>query len=452
MHINREKVATFLSALLILFLITPISSSFAATTGSAPCITSVTTSATVKTIYTGGNCYIVFTGGANNWIAPSNVSSVSILVIGGGGAGGSVAWGGGGGAGGIVWDTSYPVTPSTSYSLTVGDSGTPGPPLSTATSDFPSTRSQNGGDTWFYSNSTFVAKGGGAGSSYAYSTTVSTYCDGAAGGSGGGATECNVSGHTNAGGTTTQTLPTGANLYWGYVGGNTATNSNQSGGGGGGSGGVGKASAASQSPGAGGDGTTYFKPLLTAIASLMPQAWQDTTTNGNIAGGGGGAASAGAAGGAGGGGAGGTNGVNYSNGTSGVPNTGSGGGGASCCGPIGTGGYGGSGLIVIQYASNINTSISIALAGNATTGTYRSPITINATTVNNNANVKFFQNGKVIPGCQSVASVNFQASCTYRPSIIGQLLIKAVLVASGGFYSSNSLPVNISVAARAGKR
>jgi len=443
------KLALFVANFLIILVLAPIQYSYAGSIGSSPCASTVTTTSTTSVVYSGGKCYIIFKSGSNAWTAPTGLSSVSLLVIGGGGAGGSGAGGGGGGAGGIVWDTSFAVTPLTPYSLVVGDSGTPG---TNSLTPGGLQRSNNGGDSWFNSNTTMVAKGGGAGASYGYSSSDSTYCDGVSGGSGGGATECFVNGHVNAGGSSTQTLPTGADLIFANTGGITATNSYQAGGGGGGSGSIGTASSSYQVPGAGGAGTQYFKPLLTAIASAMPTAWQETTTAGYIAGGGGGASSTSALGGVGGGGAGGANTVNSSSGANGVANTGSGGGGASCCSPNGFGGYGGSGLIVIQYAANLSTSVSIAAAGSATTATYRSPILITATTVGNNANVKFYQNGKVIPGCQSVPSSGFQATCSFRPAQKGTIVIKAVLVAANGYLSSTSLPVTLVVTNRSGKR
>jgi len=442
------KLALFVANFLIILVLAPIQYSYAGSIGSAPCASTVTTTSTTSVVYSGGKCYIIFKSGSNAWTAPTGLSSVSLLIIGGGGAGGSGAWGGGGGAGGIVWDTSFAVIPLSSYSLVVGDSGTPG---TNSLTPAVSQRSNNGGDSWFNSNTTLVAKGGGAGASYGYSTSDSTYCDGVSGGSGGGATECNVNAHVNAGGSATQTLPTGADLIFANAGGITATNAYQAGGGGGGSGSAGTAVSSYQVPGAGGAGTQYFKPLLTAIASAMPTAWQETTTAGYIAGGGGGASTTGAAGGVGGGGSGGDQGKGI-NGVNGVANTGSGGGGASYNGTNGSGGYGATGLIVIQYAANLSTSVSIAAAGNATSATYRSPILITATTVGNNAIVKFYQNGKVIPGCQSVPSSGFQATCSFRPAQKGTIVIKAVLVAANGYLSSTSLPITLAITNRSGKR
>lgn len=76
--------------------------------------------------------------GSTVWTAPSDVSSVDYLVVGGGGGGGYGGWsyfspgeyqvgeqsqGGGGGAGGLRVGSAYPVTGGTSYTITVGAGG-----------------------------------------------------------------------------------------------------------------------------------------------------------------------------------------------------------------------------------------------------------------------------------------------------------------------------------------
>ena len=59
---------------------------------------------------------------SNAWIAPSGTTSVDYLVV-AGGAGGGNGRAGGGGAGGFLTGTNFPVTPNTSYSITVGAGG-----------------------------------------------------------------------------------------------------------------------------------------------------------------------------------------------------------------------------------------------------------------------------------------------------------------------------------------
>jgi hypothetical protein len=321
----------------------------AAPIGNSPCTTAVTNTATSAVVSSGANCYLIFKSGTNTWTVPAGVSSMSILVIAGGGAGGSGAWGGGGGAGGVVYDSNYPVTSGSSYSISIGAGGTAG----TATLQIATNESSNGSDTWFNSNSTLVAKGGGAGASYAWGQSAGARCNGKAGGSGGGATEC-TDGSTNPGGATIQTLPAGADNVYGNTGGSTPSASYSSGAGGGGAGAVGSPSTGSNSPGKGGNGVNNFSTWLSAISTAMSDVanWSSATSTGYIAGGGGGAASSSqVTGGFGGGGTGGVSPYNSTiNGSPGVANTGSGGGGASYNGNSGTGGSGGSGLIVIRFA------------------------------------------------------------------------------------------------------
>jgi len=66
--------------------------------------------------------------GNDSWIAPNNVYFVEYLVVAGGGGGGNGYdnAGGGGGAGGMVRTGILPVTPGTSYSITVGAGGAGG--------------------------------------------------------------------------------------------------------------------------------------------------------------------------------------------------------------------------------------------------------------------------------------------------------------------------------------
>ena len=452
---SRLRKLALLSASLLLFLfLLPAQPSYAGIIGSAPCASTVSNSATASALFdnVGAKCYVIFLSGTNSWTAPTGVTSIDVLVIAGGGAGGSGAYSGGGGAGGIVLDTAFAVTPANSYSLSVGDSGTPGARNLTATTN----QSTNGGNSWFSSNSSLVAIGGGAGASYAWSDVTSgyPYCNGASGGSGGGAPECNHAGSTNAGGLSTQTLPAGANLKFGNDGGGTATANNYAGGGGGGAGAPGGSSTVAATPGNGGSGTNYFSSLLGKISSAMPgvPGWSTATSGGFIAGGGGGSSQAtNGTGGTGGGGAGGTT-PTYIDGISGVPNTGSGGGGGTFNGTSGLGGYGGSGLIVLTYSPILNSSISISLAGNALSATYRTIISINAALVGSDGKVTFYQDGKPIPGCVSRPSASLVASCSWKPSYHRNVKISAKLVAGNGYTGSSSVTITVPVVARSGRR
>ena len=313
----------------MVFIASPAS---AAPIGSGSCSSTANSDVNVSVSSTSGYCYVAFKGtGSNSWTAPAGTTSADFLIVAGGGAGGSGAWGGGGGAGGVVFYSGYSVSSSTPTQLNVGLGGIPG----TASLDPAQNRSGNGGNSWIGSVSGVVAIGGGAGASYAYGST-SANSSGSSGGSGGGATE-NTS--TNLGGSSTQTLPSGAAAKYGNDGGVTANAANQAGAGGGGAGAAGGASTGFQIPGAGGAGTNTYATYVNLFSIGV---------SGYIAGGGGGGTPdvTRALGGSSVGGRGGSS-TSYP-GEAGAANTGSGGGGCSYNGSY-QGGAGGTGLIIIRY-------------------------------------------------------------------------------------------------------
>ena len=332
--VRGRKFRVYLAILPLLFALLGASPASALVTGG--CNVSLASTSGVVLVDSGGFCYLVFSAtGANSFTVPNNITSASVLVVAGGGGGGGGAWGGGGGAGGVVYGSSYPLTPGSSMSISVGSGGAGGG----ADLNPVQNRASNGTDSWINSSTTFVAKGGGAGASYAYGEAIS-YANGATGGSGGGGTE---HGSGGSGGSSNQSLPTNATTAYGNTGGSTAAGGGYvAGAGGGGAGGIGGAMTTSGVGGSGGSGTTAFSAWFTAMGQFG--------VGGAIAGGGGGGASvtAGAAGSGGGG----TGGGNTSRaGGNGVVNTGGGGGGASYAGAI-AGGAGGSGLIIFKFTSD----------------------------------------------------------------------------------------------------
>lgn len=87
-------------------------------------------------------------GGTYTWTAPSPVSTVNVLAIGGGG-GGTDNWANPGGAGGgLGWKNNIPVNPGQGYTVVVGGAGGNG---------------NHGGTSYFQSTSTVAGYGGGAG-------------------------------------------------------------------------------------------------------------------------------------------------------------------------------------------------------------------------------------------------------------------------------------------------
>lgn len=108
------------------------------------------------------------------WVAPAGVSMIEILLVGGGGAGGAAIGagdtlcGGGGGGGGVV-KRSLPVTPGTSYTVTIGAGGA----RSTATAT-----GGAGASSTFGSLLTALGGGGGGGTSQAGAMSNAFACSG----------------------------------------------------------------------------------------------------------------------------------------------------------------------------------------------------------------------------------------------------------------------------------
>ena len=352
--------------------------SVAVTINSGDCVSEVTSSTGVQYASTSTDCYLAFTTvGANVWTPPSGVTRATFLIVGGGGAGGSGAWGGGGGAGGVVYYENYTVSNSSPLNLSVGSGGTAG----SATNIAANNRSSNGGNSWINSSSTIVAKGGGAGASYAYGQSGNDVDgdpiqNGKAGGSGGGGTEF---GSNSLGGNSNQNSISGAIVY-GFGGAGYSVTVGGfaqccAGGGGGGAGGVGSSNPSHQNGGAGGVGINTYSSLLNQFSPALG-------VSGFIAGGGGGGGNYGsgnpsfiqALGGSGGGGNGGW--VSARNGSAGAANTGSGGGGASHSGWI-QGSNGGSGLIIVKFAKP-STTPSAPTSLTATAGNGQATISFTA--------------------------------------------------------------------------
>jgi hypothetical protein len=107
-----------------------------------------------------------------SWTCPTGVTSIEVLVVAGGGAGGGYH-GGGGGAGGVIYNSAFPVTPATSYTVTVGQGGS----AATQTSN-----TGNAGANSVFA--TLTAIGGGAGISQGQTAASRNN-----GGSGGGASD-----------------------------------------------------------------------------------------------------------------------------------------------------------------------------------------------------------------------------------------------------------------------
>ena len=98
------------------------------------------------------------TSGSYSWVAPTGVTSVSVVCVGGGGTGSANQSGasGGGGGGGLGYKNNYSVTPGNSYTVVVGA----GAPATTGHQ----ANGNGGGDSYFVSGATVKGEGGARGS------------------------------------------------------------------------------------------------------------------------------------------------------------------------------------------------------------------------------------------------------------------------------------------------
>ncbi|UAY50643.1 PKD-like domain-containing protein [Ferruginibacter albus] len=234
---------------------------------------------------------------STTWTCPIGVSSITVECWGAGGAGGGAtanpSSGGGGGGGSYVKNTSIAVTPGTTYTITVGAGGSG----STGAG-------QAGGDSWFGSTTTILAKGGNGGNGASSTNQTATgaaavttgnvgatspfnYYGGAGGtgssnggsGGGGGSSAGTGSNGNNASGRNGGSAPTG-----GFAGADGSTSSGSGSNGGVGAGGAGgKASSSTdRSGGDGGDG----RIKITYTVLTYKDAWvsMDLTGGGTFSG------------------------------------------------------------------------------------------------------------------------------------------------------------------------
>jgi len=102
-----------------------------------------------------------------------------------------------------------------------------------------------------------------------------------------------------------------------------------------------------------------------------------------------------------------------------------------------------------QRVGSLSTTISIALAGNVSSATYRVPITITAT-VSAPGKVSFFFSGKLIAGCKNVSTVtlaSITATCNWKPSLHSLVTVKANLSPNGS-YTPATTSINVPVLRR----
>jgi hypothetical protein len=98
---------------------------------------------------------------------------------------------------------------------------------------------------------------------------------------------------------------------------------------------------------------------------------------------------------------------------------------------------------------------SFALAGNATSATFRTSITINAS-VDISARVTFRAGNLLISGCKNKVATGsgsvFTTSCTWKPSQRGSVILSATATPVAGGNTGSAIPVRVFVINRTGTR
>lgn len=145
----------------------------------------------------------------------------------------------------------------------------------------------------------------------------------------------------------------------------------------------------------------------------------------------------------------------------------SGGGGGGNSGGYGGGGGGGSyvigtatitssaiantgnGYVAISLSGVAPTTPTIGLVGGGTRANYRTTTQLQGT-FNTDVKAVFYQNGKRIPGCQSVQTVSSVATCAWKPSALG--VADLFVTGSNSMGSAKSADLMIAVVPRTGVR
>lgn len=355
--------------------------------------------------------YSFLNTGTCDWTVPSNVLSVSVLVVGGGGGGGSWVAGGGGG-GGVVESLTVPSTPGSTISIVVGTGGN-----KSTTTDAAVNIATAGNQSSFGS---IIAYGGGRGGTWTSAQPSSAATGGGGSNTSGAIALATISPAQGFSGGSGNTLST-----YGYPSG-----------GGGGAGGAGQDGTTSKA----GDGGVGRQSNLSGI-------------NRYYGGGGGGGVHGNGTylpeigiGGLGGGGNG-DRWISVTNtspaGQSGSANTGGGGGGAGGphTGYNSSGGNGGSGIVIVRTITAATISQSLGTGSlSANSASYRTPTQVQVASPLEGS-ISFYQSGKIIPGCRKLAvTPGGSASCIWKPSQHGFIKVSSTLTLKGssGVFSQTS--------------
>lgn len=104
-----------------------------------------------------------------------------------------------------------------------------------------------------------------------------------------------------------------------------------------------------------------------------------------------------------------------------------------------------------QSTATTTTQTSISITS-ANAVTYRSSNSLVANVVGGEGRVTFTVNGKKIPGCLSKPTVSLSATCTYRPSVRGSVLIAADFKPTNSSLSAARATKNVQVSNRNSQR
>jgi hypothetical protein len=410
--VNRTLRAILLLALLTFTNIYP-NNSYAATviaTGTNPdaCNQTVSISANVSSTRIAQDCIVTFTNSSETvWTVPAGVTRVSAIVVGGGGGGGDSAsniTGGGGGSGGFFQNTNIFVADTIAVVAGAGGSG--------STSN---TQGADGGTSYF---GTLKVGGGGGGNGVTYRGGLRARAgvggsDFVSSGNGGGARPTGVTSYTNeiTGGLAGTYAASGVSFFgYTYTGIQGVNGGNPSDASSGGWGGV-TTPSSNRTSSISGTSTEYSK-----VAAF--RAWEDALNSAGT----------------------------KTYGSGGSPNYGYG------TDSSATGGAGADGVVIIRYAISSYVAAP-TYSGDLTKGTLESvTVTVNAT-----GKVRFFFDGKRIPGCISVSTTgtapNLIATCNWKPSVSGSHQVHATFTpADSNIASINSGKISIFVLRRTNTR
>lgn len=366
-----------------------------ATGTNASACNQVTSNATgVTALRSGQDCIVTFTNTtAVTWTVPMGVTNVSAIIVGGGGGGGdstSSATGGGGGGGGFFANSNISVSGDLTIAVGAGGSG------SSLT-----TQGATGGTSYIGS---LKVGGGGGGNGYNYVGGLRAGA-GAGGsdflssGSGGGGRPTGTGvGAENQGGLAGAFAGSGlAFLGFTYTGVQGVAGSANSDGASGGMGGT-IANAATRTSSISGSSVIYSK-----ISQYRP--WEDAQSGAGT----------------------------KTPGSGGSPNYGYG------VDPTVGGGAGADGVVIIRY-----TLASAILAPTFSGLIYKGTSESVTVTVNMPGKVRFFIDGKRIPGCLAVSTTgslpSITATCTWKPAVHGLRSVYATLTPSDGTTASAASP------------